>query len=540
MPSPGLSAQQRRAKEAKFGPGPETSDAEDRKNLRLLKRARKAKIAQDSFKDFIEFTTPDFDDPSDPDKSGYTVKKHHAALIAACEEVVYGRIPVLIVVMPPRHGKSFVVSEKLPAWFMGKFPNRSVGVGTYNDDFAMDFGDAVRNVFKSAPFRQVFPKFALAKGGNAKDRLKTTERGQANFLGVGGSFTGRGAHLLVIDDLFKDYEQARSKTYRDRAWNWFTKVAMARRMGNKSVVITFTRWHSDDIIGRLTDPENEHYDAELASTIRIIKFPALAEPDDILGRKEGEALWPEQYDRAFLRQMQRLDPLGFEALYQQNPSLAEGSEFSRDDVRYYEQGAEPEGMRYYCTSDHAVSSAQRADLSCFLRFGVTDNGDIYLTNCIWKKMSADVAVENMLAMGTSEPGVLNWFAEKGHIAQSIGPFLKKRMHETGKYFRVTEITPSADKVQRAQSSAARHAMGKIFFPKGAPWTERAIAQMMEFPNGTHDDFVDALSLIGIGLGALVGGKEKEVAAPPKTGTLAWLKAQMKAEAAGGAQSAGEW
>ncbi|CDZ55094.1 phage terminase large subunit [Neorhizobium galegae] len=503
------------------------------KQIGLLKRQQKAIEARDRFLPFIKFTSPDPEDPNDIELSKYKDAKHHRAIARVIEEVVAGEIPFLILTMPPRHGKSEQVSRRLPAWFIGKFPAMNGVVATYNDDFAMDFGKDVRSIVQSSQFKQVFPSVRLQRGGAASDFLKTTVGGQWAFVGRGGSLTGRGAHLLIIDDLIKDDKEAQSQAIRDQAWSWFTKVAMSRRMGKKLVIMTFTRWHSDDPIGRLTDPENQHYNAKLAKKIKIINLPAIAEEDDPLGRKPGEPLWPDgpdRFDLDFLEEQQSLDPLGFAALYQQRPSLLDGDLFKRENIRYYAPSELPDELRFYCSSDHAVGIKQRNDPSCFLKVGIDRQNNIYLIECDWRKMKSDVAVEAMLAMAGGNMKPLLWWAEKGHISKSIGPFLRKRMLETGTYINIREVTPAQDKAQRAQSIAGRVAMGKVFFPKDAVWTEKAINQMLGFPNGTHDDFVDALAYIGLGLQSQFGPAKNTEAnrrrqEQPKFGTLAWVKLQ---------------
>lgn len=512
---------------------PEIDDAEQQrlaleKQIRLLKRQQAMMRARENLMPFVKFTMPDPEDISDVDRSVYENQRHHDAVAAALEEVEKGNIPFLILTMPPRHGKSELVSRRFPAWFMGRHPDWSVVVSTYNDDFAMDFGAEVRKIMTSPQYRQVFPNVHLMRGGAAKDRLQTTQGGMATFVGVGGSLTGRGAHCLIIDDLIKDYEQARSKAFRDRAWSWFTQVAMTRRMGPKLVIITFTRWHQDDIIGRLTDPENEFYNRALAEKIKIINLPAIAEEDDPLGRKPGEPLW-DRYDLDFLAEQRLLDPLGFESLYQQRPSLADGDLFRRETLQYYDPAEINENdLRVYCASDHAVATGQRNDYTVLLRVGVDRQNNIYLLDCWWRKAPADVAVEAMLQMFRREPRPLVWWAEKGHISKSIGPFLRKRMSEEGVYGNLVEVTPAGDKAQRAQSIAARAAMGRVFFPKGKPWVERAVNEMLAFPNGLHDDFVDALSYIGLGLQSQFPLKRAEGGPrAPKYGTLAWVKQEQR-------------
>lgn len=512
-------------------PTPEQSSADlaqIERNIALLKRQQKALEAREKFMTFVKFTMPHMEDQNDVDRSAYQNERHHDAVAAALEEVEAGRIQFLILTMPPRHGKSELVSRRFPAWFIGRHPDWSTVVATYNDDFAMDFGAEVRRIMQSPQFKHVFPDAKLTRGGAAKDRLQTTAGGMATFVGVGGSLTGRGAHCLIIDDLIKDYEQARSKAFRDRAWSWFTQVAMTRRMGPKLVVITFTRWHQDDIIGRLTDPENEFYNAKLAEKIRIINLPAIAEDDDPLGREPGAPLWPDRYGHDFLEEQRMLDPLGFEALYQQRPSVADGVLFRRENVIYFDPAEIDENdLRIFCASDHAVATAQRSDYTVLLRVGVDRQNHIYLLDCWWRKARSDEVVEAMLMMGTQAPKPLVWWAEKGHISKSIGPFLKKRMMETQRFFNLIEVTPAGDKEQRAQSISARMAMGYVRFPKGKPWVEKAINELLGFPNALHDDFVDAFSYIGLGLQSQFPVSRATKADAPKTGTFAWLKAEQR-------------
>lgn len=516
-----------------------------KKEIALLERQERALLARTRFMPFVKFTSPDPEDPNNVNLSKYKNAKHHDAIARVLEEVVAGNIRFLILTMPPRHGKSELVSRRLPAWLIGRFPEQHGVVATYSDDFAAEFGKEVRTIIKMPQFRQVFPGVELMRGGAASDKLQTTKGGQWSFVGRGGGLTGRGAHILICDDLIKDDKEAQSQAIRDQAWNWFTKVAMSRRMGKKLVILTFTRWHADDPIGRLTDPENPNYRRELAEQIKIINLPAIAEEDDPLGRKVGEPLWPDgpdKFDLDFLREQQLIDPLGFAALYQQRPSLLDGDLFKRENIRLYRKNDLPDNLRYYCASDHAVATGQRNDFTVLVKIGVDEASNIYLIDCFWQKAKSDVVVEAMLNMGRGDKKPLLWWAEKGHISKSIGPFLHKRMAETGTYMNVREVTPVGDKAQRAQSMVGRVAMGKVYFPVEANWTEKAINQMMAFPNGTHDDFVDALSLVGLGLQSqfapsVVRDKKADL---PKTMTLGWVKLADKwaAEKAARAKAGG--
>lgn len=499
--------------------------------LALLERLKIAADAREKLLPFIEFTSPDPVDPNDVTKSAYRAQPFHrkvAEVLTLFErgELRHadGRIcKQIIFAMPPRHGKTQMATKHFSAWLSGRHPEWNVAVGTYSDGMAEDIGGDTRAILGTSQFKQVFPEHRLRKGSTAKTNFQTEKGGRLVFVGRGGPLTGKGAHVLLIDDLYKDHEEARSQNIRDQAWNWFTKVAMTRRMGRKLVMLTMTRWHSDDIIGRLTDPENPCYNAIEAKDWMIIRIPAIAEEDDVLGRAEGEPLWPEEFDLDFLQSQQRLDPLGFAALYQQRPTVADGVLFRRENIHRYDPADLPENLRYYCASDHAVGTKQRNDPSCFGKAGVDKQDNLWLVDLFWKRVPTDQAVEAMLAMGGGATAPLIWWAERGHISQSIGPFLYKRMAEVGTYLNVREVTPVGDKEQRAQSIAARVAVGKVYIPKGLLW-DKAVEEMLAFPNGIHDDFVDMLSLFGLGLQSQFGIKppapKKE---PPKFGTLGWVK-----------------
>lgn len=516
------------------------------KQLSMLERLAVAKKSYDDLMTFTQFTMPDPEDINNPHATRYEAAKFHKVVAKHLEEVERGEITQLIFCMPPRHGKTELATKRLAAWYSGRHPESDVIVAAAGDELASDFGGDVRAIMATPQYRLVFPQHKLRKGGSAKDNIQTVQGGRLIFAGRGGQINGRGAHLLLADDIFKDAEEARSQTIRDKAWDWFVKVALYRRMGKRLTIITMTRWHSDDIIGRLTDPENDHYNAEEAKGWKIIRLPGLAEEDDPLGRAPGEALWPEvrrdgsRYDVEYHMANQRRDPLGFAALTQQRPTVADGTLFRRENIQRYDPKDLPDNLRFYATSDHAVGLKQRNDPSCFGKAGVDQQGNLWFTELFWERVATDRAVEQMLSMGTGENAPLIWWAESGHISKSIGPFLNKRMVETERFINIREIVPSTDKQTRAQSIAARVAVGKVYIPKGPIW-DKAVEEMLAFPNGTHDDFVDMLSLFGIGLQSQFGASAPTPKkAEPRVGSAAWLtqmdkwkKSRDERQAAGG-------
>ena len=308
------------------------------------------------------------------------------------------------------------------------------------------------------PYAQVFPGTTLKTDSKASDRLETTEGGILAFVGRGGTTTGRGGDLLVIDDPIKDRMEADSPTIRDTLWTWFTQVIASRLMDETGrIMLIQTRWHQDDLIGRLTDPHNSYYDPEEAAEWRIIDLPALAFDDgkDPLRRQVGEPLWPGRFGKTYLQALQRRDVRGFSALYQGRPSPAGGTFFSVDWLHTYRPNDLPSSLRCYAASDHAVALKQGSDKTCLMVVGIDKDDLIWvLPDLVWRQMNAEQTVESMLRMMKAHRPLF-WWAERGHISKSIGPFLRKRMLETHTFCSLIEMQPIADKQTRAQSIQGR-------------------------------------------------------------------------------------
>ena len=506
------------------------ADAE--RQVKAAKRMLACRRAKDDLLSFTRLLMPDPEDVDDADRSRYDTAKHHEVIAAALQEVEAGRMPRLIVTIPPRHGKSQLCSKAFPAWFMGRDPYRQMIVASYSATMAEDFGREVRAYMQTAAYRQIFPRCELRKGGAAADRIQTVEGGIAAFVGAGGALTGRGADCLLIDDPVKDREDADSPTMRDKLWSWFTDVAMTRLMGGMGrVVIIMTRWHEDDLVGRLTDPSNRFYNHEEAKQWKILHLPALAEDGDIMGRKKDEPLWPGRITKDFLISQRRLNPRGFAALYQGHPTPDTGDFFKSDWLVTYTPMQLPKNLRYYIASDHAVSAQQERDATVLLPVGVDEDDNIWvLPDVWWRRAETDDVVDAMLDLMRAKRPLI-WWAEKGHITKSIGPFLRKRMQEEGIYSAIEEVTPAKDKQTRAQAIRGRMSMGKVRFPGFAPWWEAARNELLKFPAGKHDDFIDALAYIGLGLGRIHSATAP--VAPKKTvqtGSLEWVKWSAKQEA----------
>lgn len=486
-----------------------------------------------SFIDYCKHMFPDPEHYDDTSKSRFDVALHHKVLARTLEKVESGEISHLIVDMPPRHGKTEQISKLFPTWVMGKNPTQSAILATYNQTYAEDIGRAVKEYFLNDRYQAVFPEIKPAKDSKSASRLKLVQGGQISFAGAGGSITGRGGHLLIGDDLIKDAVQAESALYRDRLWAWLTSVFLTRAMTQDArVCLVMTRWHEDDPIGRLTDPKNPNYDPEIAQLFQHLHIRALAGENDPLGRKPGEALWPARFNKEWLERQKRLNPQAFSALYQGEPTPEDGTYFQSKWIHTYSRKELPrlENLKFYAASDHAVGTdiGKKHDKTVLLMAGVDERGHIWLVDCFWGSANSKKVVEIMLNM-MEKWNPVYWWAEDGHITKAIGPWLMKRRIERGVPGIIDTVTPTKNKVQRSQSIQALMADGRVHFPRWAPWFTEAKDQLIKFPNGAHDDFVDALAWLGYKVMQIIAKRGLSSQPSVKPGTWGWWKKQIEFE-----------
>lgn len=522
--------QQRKSK-SEDGNALDINITQKQKHIMALERIVRAKKSKDSLIDFCQFTTPDANDPNDSSISAYQVKKHHQVLAAALEEVAAGRIRRLIVSMPPRHGKTEECCVKFIPWYVGKYKGRHAIYGTYNENIAKDKGNEVKEVMSSAAYSQVFPDCQLVKGGKASGRMRTVNRNSVFFVGRGGAITGRGGDIIVIDDLFKNDEEADSPAMREKVWKWFIGTVMNRFMTDKgAIVLVMTRWHEDDVIGRIIDPENPYYDSERAKEWSVINIPAEAEEGDLLGRQPGEALWPERFGLPYLQEQKGLDSRRYSCLYQGNPTPEQGVFFLRNMVkRYNPEKLDTKFLRKYGACDLSVGTKEQkrggkvADRSALIIFGVDVNDNIYLLDAMINRDKSDKNVENIIDLMLRH-NPMQWFTYQDQITGSVGPFLFKRMRERRANCYVSEHSSATSKEQKAQSFRARMAMGMVFFPTNRQWATEIIEELIRFPGGKNDDCVDTCALFGQEIDKVLTGKSTPDTMPdePTIGSIAWI------------------
>ncbi len=392
--------------------------------------------------------------------------------------------------MPPRHGKSELASRRFPAWYIGRNPTKQIICASYNSDLATDFGREVRNIVGSEDFSTIFKGVTLAEDAKAANRWNTNKGGYYLAAGVGGGITGKGADIFLIDDPLKDREEADSEIIRDKVWDWYTSTAYTRLMPNASIVIIQTRWHDDDLSGRLLD----NMEKGEGDKWEVLTLPAINE--------QGQALWAEWYNIEALNGIKRvLGSRDWNSLYQQNPVPDEGEFFKRDWFKWYSRKNLPKELKTYGASDYAVT-ADGGDYTEHGVFGVDENDDLYIIDWWYGQTSSEIWMNELMRLAKMYKP-LAWAEESGQITKSLGPFIDKRQQEDGNYFYRKQYSSSKDKPTRAQSFRGRAAQGKIYLPRNTEWADRLLHQLIRFPAGKHDDAVDTCSLLSRMLGELV-------------------------------------
>lgn len=436
--------------------------------------------------------------------SAYQAAPHHKLIAEKLEAVARGEIKRLMICMPPRHGKSELASRRFPAWFLGKNPGKQVIAASYNSDLANDFGREVRNIVASPEFQNLF-KVDLAEDSKAANRWHTNAGGMYVAAGVGTAITGRGADILLIDDPFKDRKEADSELQRKTVWDWYTSTAYTRLMPGGAVIVINTRWHDDDLSGRLLFEQEgggDQWD--------VLSLPAL----------EGDkALWPEWYPVERLEQIRSVLPArDWNALYQQNPIPDEGDYFKLDWFADYDEL--PEKLTVYGASDYAVTDGD-GDYTEHGVFGVDFNKNIYVLDW-WRGQSAsDVWIEKKCDLIVKHKPAC-WFGEAGPIRRAIEPFMVSRMTQRNAFCRIEWLSSVSDKATRARSIQGMASMRKVFFPKNAAWKGDVLSQMIRFPAGKHDDSVDVMSLIGRGLEYIRTPSNTKPRAKQSYGSGSWM------------------
>lgn len=416
---------------------------------------------------------------------GIVPAKHHKLLLRQLTMIERGEAERVMVFMPPGSAKSTYASAIFPAWYLGRRPQNSIIACSHTQELADSFGRRVRNLFASAEHGEVFG-VTVAQDSSAANRWSTTAGGEYFAIGVGGSVSGRRADLGIIDDPVKSRQAADSELERQRTWDWYVHDFLPRLKPGAAQILVMTRWHDDDLAGRLLERERHRW--------RIIELPMEAMTGDLLGREPGERLWPDWFTQDMV-DAAKLDVRAWNALYQQQPAAEEGDYFKLDWFGEYDEI--PENAIRYGASDYAVTEGA-GDYTEHGIFAVDAWSNVYIEDWWRGQAAADRWIDQQCDMVIAhEP--LGWFGEAGPIRRAVEPFLYRRMTERKAFCRIEWLASIADKPTRCRSFQALASMGKVMLPRVAPWKADLLGQLTRFPAGRHDDAVDVCSLIGRGL-----------------------------------------
>lgn len=419
----------------------------------------------------------------------YQVAWHHRLIAQALERVERGELTRLIINMPPRHGKSKLASQFFPAWYLGRNPGRYIIAASYSKELAEDMGQAVRDLTNHPMHRAVFPGSMLRQDSKARSRFMTRERGVYFGTGIGGPITGKGAHLLLIDDPVKSRAEADSEIKRRAAKRWYGADAYTRLMPGGAIVVIQTRWHEDDLAGWL-EREHAHEGWE------VLSLPAIAEEDEPR-RKAGEALWPEAYP---LHRLERIKQAlvaeegerSWLALYQQRPRPIEGAMFKRPWFQIVDAApVQAERVRYW---DKAGTDGGGAYTAGVL-IARTAEGLYYIEDVVRGQWSAHDREKTIKQTTETDAQRYGQFGVEVWIEQEPGSGGKESAENTirnldGYIVHAERVT--GDKVTRAEPFAAQAEANNVRIVRGS-WNAAFLDELTAFPLGKYKDQADAAS-----------------------------------------------
>lgn len=472
----------------------------EKTRLALQKRA-KIELARKNFADFVAYTFPKF-----------AWNWHHEVLAHELDQAAKFKRThrKVIIVTPPRHGKSELVSRRLPAFMLGKYPEMETIQWCYSGDLAEKMGRDCKKILESPEFLEVFPEFEFGEK-RTHSEMSTKQGGNYKTSGVDGGVTGRGANLVVVDDPFKNREEAESQSRRDKVWESFKDDLMTRIEYPYSVVVTMTRWHPDDLVGRLLKKEPGEW--------RVIHMPLIADYEqwdepypEWDPREPGDPLWPgvrlkgriegdEEFDlpteeelneeikREFVVNM-KSNPHGTNSLQQGRPTNKEGNLFKADWMLRY--SSPPETMEPYCASvvlsiDANFKKTNTGSAAALVVMGQRSDGKICVLDAKWDRWSWVQLKKEAKKMAKKWPRATVVIEDKAN-----GSALISELRDAGMV--VVDYEPGKEsKESRAQKLADVIESGAVFFPENASWVEPLLALLTGFPTAEFDDPVDAIA-----------------------------------------------
>jgi len=433
----------------------------------------KREVAQSDFDKFVHEMWP-----------GFVDGRHHKVMAKKFQEIAEGKLKRLIINMPPRHTKSEFASYLLPAWFLGKYPGKKIIQCSNTAELATGFGRKVRNLVDSDQYAKVFPNVSLRSDSKAAGRWSTNMNGEYFAIGVGGTVTGKGADLLIIDDPHSEQEAklaASSPEIFDSVYEWYTSGPRQRLQPGGAIVVVMTRWSKRDLTGRILQSSAEK---EGNDDWEVIDFPAIL--------PSGNPLWPQFWSLEELQALKsELPPSKWNAQYQQQPTSEEGAIVKREWWKTWESDTPPRCEFTIQSWDTAFTKNERSDYSACTTWGIFyENEDESAPNIILLDAFKD-RMEFPELKSVAYKHYMEWEPDAFIVeAKASGAPLIAELRQMG--IPVQEFTPTRgnDKIVRVNAVADLFASGKVWAPP-TRWAQEVVEEMASFPNSDHDDLVDS-------------------------------------------------
>jgi predicted phage terminase large subunit-like protein len=412
---------------------------------------------------------------------------HMRMICATLDKVQSGEITRLIIELPPRHAKTALASIRFPAYLLELNPATRIIAAAHGDDLANDISRQTR--------RLVSGRVALARDRNAVAEWETEAGGAYRAKGAGAGTAGLPADYFLVDDPFGNALAAYSQATRNRLWNWFVEDVYTRLESGGRLVVTMTRRHEDDIVGRIKASEE-------AGDWTVLRLPAIAEDEDPLGRPVGRALWPEKFDETYLKKVEQRSPITFASLYQQRPAPAKGFIFQADWFRYYTTREHPiieNGLAMPMLPEKFT--AQAISIDCSFKDKATSDfvaglvggrrgSDCYvLTDHIHDRLNFPATIKATRGLSARNPDATHKLVEDKANGPAVIATLRSEIAG------LIGVEPEGDKVARAHAITHLFEAGNVWFPHPsiAPWVKTLTLELLQFPLGAHDDLTDALT-----------------------------------------------
>lgn len=452
---------------------------EKKKLIAELAFKKANKKASRKFKTFISQTKPD-----------YVFNWHHIEIIEKLEAFIKSDSKKLMLFVPPQHGKSEIVSRRLPDWVLGMNPNTKIAACSYSSTLASSFNRDVQRIIIGEGYDDIFPETTLnnsnrksAAGGylrNSEIFEIVNKKGFYKSTGVGGSLTGTTVDIGIIDDPVKDAVEANSKTYRDRVWDWYVDVFKSRLHNESKQIILMTRWHEDDLAGRILKQQPGQWE--------VIKYPAIATENE-KHRKAGEALWPERHSLEKLLETKKLKPHSFESLYQQNPTIKGGNIVKRDWFGRFFMSDISDNLRVKAVFDLSYTAKEENDPTGCMVY-VKQDADFFILDYLDIRMEFPELMK-FLPDYFRRHGVDMGYVENKGPGKSAVQSLKDGTHLNIKEFKVI----GADKMARLNGQISPLEGGRVHLLEGAGWVETYLQAMTGFPKMKHDEAIDCTTMM---------------------------------------------